>query len=149
MLFKTFPDFGTVEYDLDRAADRLICITTLVRNFSFYEANFAVLGQAEILKLLSYVIRNLGTKEMLLRSNRNTLDFMKDVIIYLSNLSTSLNLPGKEEALCILHFLLAFAPTPPSDSSRWGQSVLRYVRSEYSQVHALRRRQSRQTPRTR
>lgn len=108
-----FPDFGTVEYDLDRAADRLICITTLIRNFSFYEANFAVLGQAEILKLLSYVVRNLGTKELLLRSNRNTLDFMKDVIIYLSNLSTSLNLPGKEEALCILHFLLAFAPTPP------------------------------------
>ena len=108
-----FPDFGTVEYDLDRASDRLICITTLIRNFSFYEANFAVLGQPEILKLLSYVIRNLGTKEMVLRNNRNTLDFMKDVIIYLSNLSTSLNLPGKEEALCILHFLLAFAPTPP------------------------------------
>ncbi len=108
-----FPDFGTVEYDLDRAADRLICITTLIRNFSFYEANFAVLGRPEVLRLLSYVIRNLGTKEMVLRSNRNTLDFMKDVIIYLSNLSTSLNLPGKEEALCILHFLLAFAPTPP------------------------------------
>jgi SWI/SNF chromatin-remodeling complex subunit SWI1 len=106
------PDFGTVEYDLDRAADRLICITTLIRNFSFYEANFAALGQPEILKLLSHVIRNLGTKEMVLRSNRNTLDFMKDVIIYLSNLSTSLNLPGKEEALCLIHFLLAFAPTP-------------------------------------
>lgn len=106
------PEYGTVEYDLDRAADRLICITTLIRNFSFYEANFAVLGQPEILKLVSLVIRNIGTKELVLRSNRNTLDFMKDVIIYLSNLSTSLNLPGKEEALCVIHFLLAFAPTP-------------------------------------
>ena len=111
------PDFGTVDYDLDRAADRLICITTLIRNFSFYEANFVVLGQSEILKLLSNVIRYLGTKEMILRNSRNTLDFMKDVIIYLSNLSTSLNLPSKQEALCLLHFLLAFAPMPPPTST--------------------------------
>jgi len=111
------PAFGSVEYDLDRAADRLICITTLIRNFSFYEANFIVLGQPEVVRLLSTVIRSLGTKESLLRTHRNTLDFMKDVIIYLSNLSTSLNLPGKEEALCILHFLLAFAPTPPPVSA--------------------------------
>lgn len=106
------PEFGSLAYDLDRAADRLICVTTLIRNFSFYEANFGVLGQTEVLQLLINVIQQLGMKEMPLRTNRNTLDFMKDVIIYLSNLSTSLNLPGKQEALSILHFLLAFAPTP-------------------------------------
>lgn len=106
------PEFGTVPYDLERAADRLICITTLIRNFSFYEPNFGVLGQPEVLKLLSTVIRYLGTTEMFLRHNRNTLDFLKDVVIYLSNLSTSLQIPGKDEALCILHFLLAFAPMP-------------------------------------
>ncbi|KIX00713.1 uncharacterized protein Z518_09778 [Rhinocladiella mackenziei CBS 650.93] len=110
------PEFGSLQYDLERAADRLICITTLIRNFSFYEANFGVLGQPEVLKLLSTVIRYIGTTEMFLRLNRNTLDFMKDVVIYLSNLSTSLQLPGKEEALCILHFLLAFAPTPTPTS---------------------------------
>jgi SWI/SNF chromatin-remodeling complex subunit SWI1 len=109
--------FGTVAYDLERAADRLICITSLVRNFSFYEGNFAILGQSEVLKLLSVVIRYLGTTEMFLRTNRNTLDFMKDVVIYLSNLSTTLQLPGREEALCILHFLLAFAPMPAPISS--------------------------------
>lgn len=111
------PEFGSLAYDLERAADRLICVTTLIRNFSFYEANFGVLGQPEVLKLLSTVIRYLGTKEMVLRGSRNTLDFMKDVVIYLSNLSTSLQLPGKEEALCLLHFLLSFAPTPPPVSS--------------------------------
>jgi SWI/SNF chromatin-remodeling complex subunit SWI1 len=111
------PEFGTVDYDLDRASERLICITTLIRNFSFYEANFVVLGQTEVLRLLSTIIRYLGTKEMILRKNRNTLDFMKDVIIYLSNLGTSLNLPSKQEALCLLHFLLAFAPTPSPTSS--------------------------------
>ncbi|EXJ94771.1 hypothetical protein A1O1_03169 [Capronia coronata CBS 617.96] len=106
------PEFGTVQYDLERAADRLICITTLMRNFSFYEANFGILGQPEVIKLLSTVIRYLGTMEMFLRNHRNALDFMKDVVVYLSNLSTSLQLPGKEESLCILHFLLAFAPMP-------------------------------------
>ena len=38
---------------------------------------------------------------------------MKDVIIYLSNLSHSIALPGRNEAHCLLHFLLAFAPSPP------------------------------------
>jgi SWI/SNF chromatin-remodeling complex subunit SWI1 len=107
------PEFGSLDHDLDRAVDRLICITTLIRNFSFYEANFNVLGMSEVVRFLTNVIRHLGTKEMLLRSNRNTLDFMKDVIIYLSNLSHSIQLPGKEEALCLLHFLLSFAPCPP------------------------------------
>ena len=107
------PEFGSLDYDLDRAVDRLICITTLLRNYSFYESNFTALGLPEVVRFLTGVIRRLGTKEMLLRTHRNTLDFMKDVIVYLSNLSHSIQLPGKEEALCLLHFLLAFAPSPP------------------------------------
>ncbi|KAF7506473.1 hypothetical protein GJ744_011723 [Endocarpon pusillum] len=105
-------EMGSLEYDLDRAVDRLICITTLVRNFSFYETNFGLLGMPEVVRLLTSVIKHLGTKEMFLRSHRNTLDFMKDVIIYLSNLSHSIQLPGRDEALCLLHFLLSFAPCP-------------------------------------
>lgn len=120
-LLQDVPEFGTIEYDLDRAADRLICVTTLIRNFSFYEANFIVLGQPEILKMISTVIRFLGTKENILRNSRNTLDFMKDVVIYLSNLSTSVTIPGKEEALCLLHFLLAFAPCPVPIASASGR----------------------------
>jgi SWI/SNF chromatin-remodeling complex subunit SWI1 len=110
-------EMGAVEYDLDRAVDRLICITTLIRNFSFYESNFNLLGMPEVVRLMTGVIKHLGTKEMFLRSHRNTLDFMKDVIIYLSNLSHSIQLPGKDEALCLLHFLLSFAPSPHPVSS--------------------------------
>jgi SWI/SNF chromatin-remodeling complex subunit SWI1 len=105
-------EMGGLDYDLDRAVDRLICITTLIRNFSFYESNFGLLGMPEVVRLLTSVIKHLGTKEMFLRSHRNTLDFMKDVIIYLSNLSHSIQLPGKDEAICLLHFLLSFAPCP-------------------------------------
>lgn len=50
---------------------------------------------------------------MLLRTHANTLDFMKDSIVFLSNLAQAVEIPGREQALCLLHFLLAFAPCPP------------------------------------
>lgn len=112
------PEFGSLEYDLDRAADRLICITTLIRNFSFYEPNFAILGQLEVIHFLTRLIQYIGRKDLPLRSHRNTLDFTKDLVIYLSNLSYTLSIPDKQSALCLLHFLLSFAPQPvPSSSS--------------------------------
>ncbi|KAK2773483.1 hypothetical protein FQN53_004135 [Emmonsiellopsis sp. PD_33] len=106
------PEFGSLDYELDRAVDRLICITTIIRNFSFAESNFNLLGMPFVVRFMSTIIRYLGTRNMLLRTNQNTLDFMKDAVIYLSNLSHTIQLPGKDEALCLLHFLLSFAPTP-------------------------------------
>lgn len=106
------PEFGSLEYELDRAVDRIICITTILRNFSFTESNFGILGTAPVVKFFSTIIRYLGTRSMLLRTHQNTLDFMKDAVTYLSNLAHTIHLPGKEEALCLLHFLLSFAPTP-------------------------------------
>ena len=106
------PEFGNLDYELDRAVDRLICITTILRNFSFAETNFGILSMPCVVKFLSTVIQYLGTRNMLLRNHQNTLDFMKDALIYLSNLAHTIQLPGKEEALCLLHFLLAFAPSP-------------------------------------
>ena len=106
------PEFGTLEYDLDRSADRLVCITTILRNLSFSEFNQRQLTDPVVIRFVTKVIRYLGTRSMLLRTSTNTLDFSKDVIIYLSNVSQNIDLPGKEEALCLLHFLLSFAPTP-------------------------------------
>ena len=110
-------EMGSDEYELDRAVDRLVCITTLIRNFSFFEPNFVLLGMPELVRMLTTVIKHLGTKEMFLRTHRNTLDFMKDVVVYLNNLSHSIQLPGRDEALCLLHFLLSFAPGPPPNLS--------------------------------
>lgn len=115
------PEFGTLEYDLDRSVDRLTCITTILRNFSFYETNHRFLADSMVVRLLTTVIRYLGTRNMLLRTHRQTLDFTKDVVTYLSNVSHSIDLPGKEEASCILHFLLSFAPSPPPTSSGRGE----------------------------
>jgi len=129
------PEFGSLDYELDRAVDRLICITTIIRNFSFAESNFSLLGMPFVVKFMSTIIRYLGTRNMLLRTYHNTLDFMKDAVIYLSNLSHTIHLPGKDEALCVLHFLLSFAPTPPPTSANpdgimftpYNPSVHRYM----------------------
>lgn len=110
-------EFGTLEYDLDRSVDRLICITTILRNFSFYQINHRSLADPVVVKFMTMVIRYLGTRNMLLRTYRNTLDFTKDVVVYLSNVSQVVDLPGKDEAFCILHFLLSFAPSPPPNSN--------------------------------
>ena len=112
--------FGTLEYDLDRAADRLICITTILRNLSFLDSNHAPLADAIVVRFMSTVIRYIGTRSMVLRTHHNLLDFSKDIITFLTNVSDKIDLSGKEEALCILHFLLSFAPSPPPNSTEEG-----------------------------
>ena len=111
-MLQNVPEVGTLEYDLDRAVDRLICVTTILRNFSFLEHNHTALADPMVVRFMTTVIRYLGTRTMLLRTNLNALDFSKDVLTFLTNVSQRIDLPGKEEALCILHFLLSFAPSP-------------------------------------
>jgi len=106
-------EYGTLDYDLDRAVDKLLCTTTILRNFSDAPQNEPGLADSSLVRFMTTAIRYLGTRNMLLRSNQNTLDFSTDIIILLSNLSQEIDLPGKEDALCILHFLLSFAPSPP------------------------------------
>jgi SWI/SNF chromatin-remodeling complex subunit SWI1 len=103
---------GTVEYELDRCADRLIAITTILRNFSFPEHNQPFLASPPVVKLVANAIRLVGTRTLFLRSHLNTQDFMKDVVVFLSNVSDKIALPSREDALSILHFLLSFAPGP-------------------------------------
>lgn len=103
--------FGDADYELDHAVDRLIAITTILRNLSFYEGNLELLADEVVIKFLCSTIRSLGTLETLLQSPKNTLDFMKDVVILLSNVAGAIELPGKEQAFCLLQFLLAFAPS--------------------------------------
>lgn len=109
------PAYGTVEYELDRAVDKLICVTTILRNVSFpgeQNENHLVLADEMVVKFVCSVIRYLGTRTMLLRSHANTLDFMKDIVTMLSNVASAIELPSREQGLCLLNFLLAFAPAP-------------------------------------
>ncbi|KAK3385976.1 hypothetical protein B0H63DRAFT_190033 [Podospora didyma] len=112
LALRSVPLFGSPAYELDRAVDRLICITTILRNLSCREENHAPLAEDSVIKFLCVVIRYLGTREMLLRTQANTLDLMKDLVTLLSNIAGSVEIPGREQAFCLLQFLLAFAPSP-------------------------------------
>ncbi|CCU75796.1 ARID/BRIGHT domain protein (SWI1) [Blumeria hordei DH14] len=116
-VLQDIPVFGSWEYELDRAAERLICITTILRNLSFYDTNHPQLTEKLVLRFFCTAIRYLGTRKLLLRTSSNTLDFMKDAVIFLSNLAQEIELSGKEEALYLLHFILAFAPYPPPNNA--------------------------------
>lgn len=112
---------GTLEYELDHAVDRLICITTILRNMSFFPLNHIPLSDELVIKFLCIVIRYLGTRNMLLRTHTDTLDFMKDVVILLSNIAGSVEIPDREQAYYLLQFVLAFAPTPNPHLSDGGK----------------------------
>ncbi|KAL1892396.1 component of SWI/SNF global activator complex [Sporothrix stenoceras] len=106
------PELGSEEGELDRAVEYLLCITTIFRNLSFNPRNQAGLADESAVKFLCQFIRYVGTRNMLLRTQLNMLDFMKDIITLLSNISGSIEIPDQQEAFCFLQFLLAFAPSP-------------------------------------
>lgn len=104
---------GTSEYEAERAAERLIGLSTILRNLSFLEHNHPFLATEPVVQLLSNISRLLGTREQPLRSFINTVDLYKDLVTLLSNISHTLVLSNREDVLCILNFLLVFAPQPP------------------------------------
>ena len=108
------PEFASPEYNLDRAVDRVLCISRLLRNLSWTEneRSLTILADSGVIKFISTVIRYLGTRNMLLRTHRSSLEFTKDIVVFLKNVAHKIELPSKEEALCILQFLLSFVPLP-------------------------------------
>ena len=102
--------FGSLEHELQQASDKPICITTIFQNLSVFESNHRALADPNVVTFLSGVFERLGTSKLLLRTNTNTLDFINDIVISLSNLSHSITLPSADEALNLLHLILAFAP---------------------------------------
>ena len=104
---------GTTAYDMDRAADRLVAVTQLLRNLSFNESNHRLLSTPSVIGFVSNAIRLLGTRNLLLRNYKNVADFYKDMITFLSNITGGLELPSRDDALHILQFILVFAPQPP------------------------------------
>ena len=122
------PEYGTREYDMERAVDRLMCISTLVRYMASdpKEPTRAQLADPFVVRFYSTVIRYLGTRNMLLRTYRNTLEFVKDLVVYLQRISDKIDLPSKEEAMCILQFLVSFAPLPAPTSSQPDEVIFTY-----------------------
>ncbi|KAI9685899.1 MAG: hypothetical protein M1822_004177 [Bathelium mastoideum] len=106
------PEFGSEAFELDRASDRLVAVSTILRNLSFNHQNIKYLCYSPLLKFISNAIRLLGTRHMVLRTYINTQDFMKDIVTFFSNTAQEISLPSQTDAHHILRFLLAFAPCP-------------------------------------
>lgn len=123
------PEFGTEEFELDRASDRLVAVSTILRNLSFNPANHKYLCYNPLIKFISNAIRLLGTRHMILRTHVNTQDFMKDIVTFFSNTAQEISLPSQADAHHILRFLLAFAPCPPPviNTSSAGVASVRFA----------------------
>ena len=66
-----------------------------------------------VVRFLSCVNDRVGTSELLLRTNTNTLDFMNDIVIFLLILSHAIRLPRADEALNLLPLILALPSWGP------------------------------------
>ena len=105
--------FGSLGNELEQASDKLIWITTIFQNLSVFEWNHKALADPNVVRFLSGVIERLGTSKLLLSTDTNTLEFMNDIVIFLSNLSHLITLPSEDKALNLLHLILAFIPWGP------------------------------------
>lgn len=122
-------DVGSRSYELERAADRLICITTILRNLAVspMQGNYESLREPNVFRMITVAIRYLGTRKLFLRTHQNALDFGKDVVVFFSTVAPLIHLTSKDEALSILHFLLSFAPEPSPNSQDKEISFANYV----------------------
>ena len=115
--------FGSHEYEKQRAIDKLLAVTVILRNLSFpfldrhgyqereSERNRQELTTPEVQSLLTKIIRVFGgfpaDKAL---SEVAFMDMAKDLVTLFSNVSESLVINSEEDARAFLTFLLSFAP---------------------------------------
>ncbi|BFZ59118.1 hypothetical protein YB2330_000120 [Saitoella coloradoensis] len=107
---------GGDSYKLRLAAERSLCITGILRNFSFFTDNQLFMADEQdlidlILRYLS--VLDLAPKQTVLLTQKNMLMMWKDLLVLLSNLAAQVRLPSVEAARTVLDLLLMFAPASP------------------------------------
>jgi len=109
------PEFASPKYELRQAVDRLLAVTTILRNISFADSapNHDMLASGPLIPFIASTVKLIGTYESLLRTAESTLGFFKDCVTLLSNICHRVELPSKEDACGILLLLISFAPMPP------------------------------------
>lgn len=122
--------FASENYELEHSVDRLIAITTILRNFSIPDSknNHDMLTVESSANFIATAIRRVGQSQNMLLTARNLLDFMKDMITLLSNISHRLELLSQDDALAVLHLLIAFAPehSPSLTSDAKAEAALNF-----------------------
>ncbi|KAL9050879.1 MAG: hypothetical protein Q9162_006354 [Coniocarpon cinnabarinum] len=135
--FRKDRPFGTPGYDKRHATDRLLAVTTIFRNLSFpfmerhnyereSEHNRHILASPDMQSFYAKAIRLLNESTSPLESNHDHLEIMKDVVVFLSNVSETMIITGEDDARAFLVFLLAFAPKTIRVSGRKNYSFTTY-----------------------
>lgn len=93
-------------------ADRLLCITALLRNFSFVEFNYEALAGEDVVRFISRLLRGLEMSKArpFLITRRNNLELARDIVTLLSNVAHFIRLPDIDCAQLIFSFILSFSP---------------------------------------
>ncbi|ANB13699.1 Swi1p [Sugiyamaella lignohabitans] len=125
-------DYKTPEIDqfwVTASVDRLLSITTILRNLSFVDQNRSILiNEPTSREFLFGLLYSLAENANLLPNSKQTLDLMKDLVTIFSNLAPVLILDSAKDALVLLLFILAFTPTPiPLTTSKDGIVFGRYT----------------------
>lgn len=98
--------------ELRLSADRLLCVTAILRNLSFIEFNHEVLGGEDVIRFLTRLLRGLHSSQSrpFLVTKRNSLELVKDIIALLSNVAHCIRFKDLEAAQMIYSFILSFTP---------------------------------------
>ncbi|KAK9430005.1 hypothetical protein V1505DRAFT_372401 [Lipomyces doorenjongii] len=113
-------DMSTVQ----KLADRLSAVTTVLRNLSFYEHNqpFLAIYQTAYGFVMG-IVKQLGNDGSLTRKITAVarLALVKDMIVILSNIAHEIRLRSYDEAKWMIALLSAFAPIDPVDAEIKGE----------------------------
>jgi len=100
------------EKRLKLMADRLLCVTAILRNFSFVEFNHEILANEDMVQFVTRLLRGLhtSTTRPFLVTRKNNLELVRDLITLLSNVAHCMRLQNIDSAQLIFSFILSFSP---------------------------------------
>ncbi|EMR08311.1 hypothetical protein PNEG_03153 [Pneumocystis murina B123] len=102
---------GSQGYGRFRSMEKILCITTILRNLTFAEENQNVMAKNNaLLILIEHLIILISKTNILEISYRQRLDLAKDLIILLSNISQDILIDNESTAIAIIRLITAFSP---------------------------------------
>ncbi|KTW27789.1 hypothetical protein T552_02229 [Pneumocystis carinii B80] len=102
---------GSQGYEKFRSMEKILCITTILRNLTFSEENQNVMAKNNaLLILIEHLIILISKTNIFEISYRQRLDLAKDLIILLSNISQYILIDNSSTAIAIIRLITAFSP---------------------------------------
>ena len=129
--------FGETSYVSQQRINKLVSITTILRNLSFpfserpnhereNDINRKILSNPDMQSFWVKIIKLLSVRSSPLCSNADYMDITKDLVVLLSNVSEALIINNEDDARTLLAFLLSFAPESIVDKEGSVQAFASY-----------------------